>query len=555
MTPYSVAMFGRTVAVMAALAITVSACSSEPAVSESTSRPVDAADDLSNDPEPDADPDVTPDDDPTDTTSNGGSSDGSSDGGADNPDDPNPVDQSDLPPFEPDQIAWDDFGDGVDVGLLDVPVDYANPDGAQFELFLARHHARDADARIGSLLVNPGGPGFGGSDFALFAPQIFDRDLLDHFDIIGWDPRGTGESQPPIDCIDDFDPYFTAIDSTPETESERAEMVGIAEEFADTCVARNAAIIDFVGTNNSARDIDTIRRSLGEDQITYFGFSYGSELGATWATLFPETVRAAVLDGAADPNADSLESSLQQMRGFQASLETFLGRCDRDPGCEFGGDDGATAAYLDLLADLDAAPLDVDPDRPPVNRDVALVATIQAMYSESLWSTLERSLADAIDGDGSGLLELNDSYYQRRPDGSYGNELEAFQAISCADTTDRPTVEETDAEAPLFNEAAPLLVPPGSIGSYFCTFFPPALDPRVEITGNGAGPIVVIGTTGDPATPFASTVRMSETLEDGRLVVVDADQHTGYGVNRCVIEVVNRYFVDLEPPEPRTECG
>jgi hypothetical protein len=183
------------------------------------------------------------------------------------------------------------------------------------------------------------------------------------------------------------------------------------------------------------------------------------------------------------------------------------------------------------------------------------VATVQAMYSTSYWPALEESLASAQEGDGEGLLALNDAYHQRRSDGSYGNELEAFQVISCADTSDRPAVEETDAETPLFAEAAPLLVPDDAIGSYFCTFFPAPLDPRVDITAEGAGPIVVIGTTGDPATPFESSRRMAEALEDGRFVVVVADEHTGYGVNRCVVDVVNDYLIDLDAPVSGTECG
>ena len=531
-------MTGRTRAAVAAITLTslaLSACSSgsdDDAAPETTDAAptTEAPDDepATDDTEP-AD-DAEPADDDTDST---------------------PADDT---TFEVAPIEWSEFDDDVDVATVAVPVDYENPGGDQFELFVARHRALEPDERIGSLLINPGGPGFGGSDYALFATQVFDRDLLDHFDIVGWDPRGTGESEPAIDCIDDFDPYFNAVDLTPETDEERATAVGVAANFVEACETNNAGYFEYVGTNNSARDIDALRQALGEDEISYFGFSYGSELGATWATLFPDTVRAAVLDGAADPNADALEGSLQQMAGFQASLETFLSRCSADSDCEFHNDGDAETAFVDLLAALDAAPAEVEPDRPPVNRDVALVATIQAMYSESFWPALERALADAENGDAAGLLALNDAYYQRQSDGTYGNELEAFQVISCADTADRETVEEADAEVAQFREVAPLLVPEGSIGSYFCTFFEAPVDPRVEITGAGAGPIVVIGTTGDPATPFESTVRMAETLEDGRLVIVEADQHTGYGVNRCVIDVVNDYLIDLNAPESGTEC-
>jgi pimeloyl-ACP methyl ester carboxylesterase len=521
-------------------ALLAAACSSSSGVSQTTSRASDAAG----------------------SSGTGDGNAGSGDDGADGADDPvtpdgggtGDGDARDLLPFDPIPIEWDSYNDAVDVATIEVPVDYADPDGPRFDLFLARFNALDEDERIGTMLVNPGGPGFGGSDLAFFAAQIFDRPLLERFDIIGWDPRGTGESDPPIDCIDDYDPFFTDIDSTPETEAERAELVQVAEDFAARCVENNREIIQHVGTNNSARDMDVIRRALGEEQITYFGLSYGSELGAAWATLFPATVRAAVLDGASDPEADSLESSLQQLRGFESSLATFLARCSDDDDCEFHHDGDAEAAFDALLADLDANPVRGASGRPLVNRDVAITAVVQAMYSESFWPALEQSLADAENGDGGGLLALHDSYYQRSSDGSYGNELEAFQAISCADTDERPTVEEVDEEAALFTEAAPRLAPEGSIGGYFCTFFPASIEPRVDVSGVGAGPIVVIGTTGDPATPFESTVRMSNILEDGRLVIVEADQHTGYGVNRCVVDVVNDYLIDLDPPDDETEC-
>jgi pimeloyl-ACP methyl ester carboxylesterase len=301
--------------------------------------------------------------------------------------------------------------------------------------------------------------------------------------------------------------------------------------------------------------MDWLRRALGEEQISYFGFSYGSELGATWATLFPDTVRAAVLDGAADPDADSLESSLQQLEGFENSLSTFLAGCSARSSCAFYNGGDAEGAFDDLLMSLDQNPAPTSPGRPPANLAVAINGVIEAMYSDYYWPQLERALANAATGDGRGLLALHDAYFQRQSDGSYGNELEAFQTISCADSDDRGTVEEENSLTDEYRAVAPRLVPAGSTGSYFCTFFPTAGDPRVQITGDGAGPIVVIGTTGDPATPLASTRAMAATLEDGRLVVVEADQHTGYGVNTCVVDLVNDYLIDLVPPADDTECG
>jgi pimeloyl-ACP methyl ester carboxylesterase len=496
-------MFGRTTAALLALVLTATACSSASGTTASTAEENVATTNAADD---GAVAESATADEPASTDSSAGGN--------------RPTAAS----FVPAPIEWNEFDDEVDVGTLDVPVDYGDPSA-------------------------------GGADYAIAAPQLFDIELLDRFDIIGWDPRGTGETTPAIDCIDDYDHYFAEIDITPETDDERAAVVATSEEFADACEANNASFIGFVGTNNSARDMDAIREALGEDTISYFGFSYGSELGATWATMFPETVRAAVLDGAVDPNADSFQSSMDQIVGFESSIETFLDRCSADDECAFHNDGDARAAYLDLLASLDEQPIQVEPDRAPVNLVVALDAVAQAMYSEIYWPALERALADAAAGDGVGLLALRDAYYERNPDGTYGNELEAFPVISCVDSSERPTVAEADAEMPAFHEAAPLFVPAGSVGGYFCTFFPPSPDPRVEITGAGAGPIVVIGTTGDPATPLESTRKMAGALEDGRLVVVDAEEHTGYGVNRCIIDVVNRYLVDLEPPESDTECG
>ncbi len=282
--------------------------------------------------------------------------------------------------FQPQPIEWstDAIAPGVDEGHLDVPIDYANPDAGSFHLYLARHRA--TGDRVGSLLVNPGGPGAGGSDFAIYADQVYDQPLLDSFDIIGWDPRGTGLSTPAIDCFDDYDHFFTGTDITPDDEAERQQIVDLAKEFADDCVAKNGDIMQFVGTNNSARDMDSIRKALGEDEISYFGFSYGSELGATWATMFPYTVRAAVLDGASDPNADALQLSLQQAKGFEDALTSFLADCSADPDCAFHHDGDAEGAFDRLMLKLDEKPIPSATGRPAVTRGVALQAVAEAMY-------------------------------------------------------------------------------------------------------------------------------------------------------------------------------
>jgi len=452
------------------------------------------------------------------------------------------------------EIEWTTVSDRVDDGRLTVPLDYDDPAGGTIELYVARHRA-SAETSAGPMLANRGGPGADGATLALAAPSWFGSEITDNFDVIGWDPRGTGRSEGAVDCIDDadYDRYFSAPDITPDTDEERQLLVDLAEEYADSCVER-VDTLEHVGTNNSARDMDAIRQALGVDQVSFFGFSYGSELGGVWATLFPTTVRAAVFDGATDPNSDSLQSSLQQGAGFEASLTTFLAQCSADPDCAFHNDGDAEAAFDELMLRVDESPVPSANGRVAVNRSVAVLAVAQAMYSDSYWPALERALADVAAGDGAGLLALHDAYYQRRADGTYGNLIEAFLAINCADDPQRLSVEEADAEVDEILAVAPRVFP-YTTGSYSCTFFPPALDPRIDITGDGAGPIVVVGTTGDPATPLESSRAMADTLEEGRLVVVEANQHTGYRGDDCVRDIVHEYLLQLDAPDDATRCS
>ncbi len=451
-------------------------------------------------------------------------------------------------------IEWTQLSDRVDEGTITVPVDYADPQGDTIDLYVARHRAT-ADAPAGPLLANRGGPGADGATLALGATGWFGNEITDNFDVIGWDPRGTGQSEGAVDCIDDdeYDTYFSAPDITPDDDAEREALIELAEEYTEACLDR-VDTLQYVGTNNSARDIDAIRQALGAEQVSYFGFSYGSELGGVWATLFPTTVRAAVFDGAADPNSDPLRSTLQQGAGFEAALATFLAECSADTQCAFHNGGDAEGAFDQLMASLDESPLPSANGRVAVNLGVAVLAAVQAMYSERYWPAFERALEDAAAGDGAGLLQLHDAYYGRRADGTYGNLIEAFQAINCADEEERPTVEEADADVDEVLAVAPRVFP-YTTGSYSCTFFPPALDPRLDITGVGAGPIVVIGTTGDPATPLESSRAMADTLEDGRLVIVEANEHTGYRGDDCVRGIVHEYLRTLVAPEDGTICS
>ena len=247
-----------------------------------------------------------------------------------------PDDEGDPGP----SLVWTEVEPGVQESTFEVPLDHDDPDGEQIELYLARHLAADPAARIGTLFVNPGGPGFGASDLALQADFIYGASLLDAFDIIGIDPRGTGRSGPTIDCIDDHDPFFS-IETGPDDAAEDASLQDTASRFVQGCLERSGDVFAHVTTIASATDVDLVRRALGEATVSWFGWSYGTALGATWATLFPDTVRAVVLDGAVDPTVGRVGGLLQQAAGFGDALERFLADCSADASCAFHNDGDA----------------------------------------------------------------------------------------------------------------------------------------------------------------------------------------------------------------------
>lgn len=456
-----------------------------------------------------------------------------------------------YPPATGGTIDWKKCDD-IECGTLEVPFDYDNPSLGTFSLNIHRRVASNSGKRIGSLLVNPGGPGFGGATLARDAEFYFSEDLLEHFDIVGWDPRGTGNSTPAVDCIDDYDPYF-AFDPSPDTPEEQQEIEDSSRGFVEECFLRNEKILPYISTTASARDMDRIRAALGEEQISYFGFSYGSELGATWATMFPTTVRAAVLDGATDPTVEYGEEGLQQARGFEQQLTAFLADCSKRSKCTFHNNGNAEEAFDALMIELDRTPLVVRNSRPTVNEGVALIAVSYSLYSESSWPALADALMDAQNRNGAKLLNLYDAYYQRNSDGTFGDELEAFYAISCVDDPGPKSIAEVDALRPQFQATAPRLGDSFAAG-YVCALWPQYDVLQVPVTGKGAGPIVVVGTTGDAATPLESSRAMATALQQGQLITVTAERHTGYGVNECVVGAVDEYLIERTMPPRDLIC-
>lgn len=450
----------------------------------------------------------------------------------------------DLPALE-----WADCGDNLECATLVAPLDYAEPSGASVRLAVTRHLARKDKQRIGSLLINAGGPGLDARFLVEAAPAMFTDDLLDRFDIVGMDPRGTGGSTPTIDCIDDYDPYFAT--EFPDTAEGKEQDIALVKALAAGCYERSGDLLAHVSTLDVARDMDLLRRVLDEDRISYFGFSYGSELGAAWVTMFPSTVRAAVFDGAVDPTASGMQESVDQARGFESALDAFLRFCAEK--CVFPAGRDPGAAFDGIISLIDRSDFPTASGRPNLNLSITYSAIANALYSRTLWPQLDEALDAAESGDGSLLLALYDDYYRRQPDGTYPNLIEAFIAISCADDRGPSTVGGVDDYYDEILAAAPRLARAFQ-GGYVCVFWPTPSAPPLEITGRGAGPILVIGTTNDPATPLAGTQKMADALEGGVLVTVSGEGHLGYRQSSCARSVVTDYLVDGKVPPADVTC-
>ena len=467
----------------------------------------------------------------------------------------------DLATYYSQELAWEKCRGDYQCAQLTVPVDYADPAGATIELAVLKVPAGLPAERVGSLVVNPGGPGAPGTSYAEQAGQVFRKGLTDYFDVVGFDPRGTGESAP-VDCLSDeqMDAFLRA-DPVPDDAAETGEVVDGLEDFWAGCVANTEGgadgIVGHVTTIEAARDMDVLRAALGEAQLSYFGASYGTKLGATYADLFPAKVGRLVLDGAVDVSLDSVELSLGQAAGFERALTAYVDNCIEEGDC-FLGD--STQEGLDTIAgildDLDRDPLPTMDDR-ELTVGTGFLGVITPLYNRDYWRLLDQGLQTALDGDGTTLQLLADAYASRDQDGTYSdNSTEAIYAINCLDDPFAVSPEEVPDYLPRFLKASPTLGEVFAWGLIGCQDIEVASSeaPR-DIKGAGAAPIVVVGTTRDPATPYEWAVGLADQLESGVLVSRDGDGHTAYNSgNDCVDEALEAYLVEGTVPEDGLEC-
>lgn len=463
--------------------------------------------------------------------------------------------QPGLARFYGQQLDWQGCGDNECAQLL-VPVDYADPTGETLELSLLRIPARGD--RMGSLVLDPGGPGASGTEYAAAGAYVVSEDVLDRFDVVGFDPRGVGASAP-VQCGTDaqLDALIDA-DGTPDDLAEETELARLSEEFIVSCSSPVAGLLDHLSTADAARDMDVLRAALGEDSLDYLGVSYGTHLGATYAALFPDRVGRFVLDGPLPAALSAEEITLEQGRGFEDAVRRFVDDCLTQSDCPLDGasPDAALGQLGSLLANLDAAPAPTaNPDR-PLTEGAATYAVLMMMYSpDSDWPRLREALSELRAGDGTTLQTLLDERMRRRPDGTYGdNSTEAFYAVSC---TDRPVaggLEESRELATEWRKELPFLGEYLAWGNLPCATWPHA-QVKPSLPQDPLPPILVVATTHDPATPIAWGDVLAEQLGTGVLLVRDGDGHTAYREgSTCIDDAIDAFLIDGVLPEPGTVC-
>lgn len=450
-------------------------------------------------------------------------------------------------------IDWQGCGGNFQCGTLQVPLDHAQPAGKKLDLALVRLPARDPSKRIGSLIANPGGPGASAIDFVRTWSAILSRDIRDRFDIVAFDPRGVARSSPVV-CHDGLQ-GLVGLDPSPDSPAEWARAESVSKAFADQCAKAAGDILPYLGTKNVARDMELLRIALGEDKLTYIGYSYGTVIGAVYADMHPQRVRAFVLDGAVDLSLGFEETVGAQAVGFERALAAYIADCDAKK-CAASADGDTKQAVDDLLAKVEKEPLPAPGADRAAGPGETLLGIIEPLYSKLSWGSLTRALSDARKGDGSALVKLADQYLQREPDGSYPNLIEANSAVNYVDEECPRDPEAYIAMAGRLAARAPHFGASAASSGLTCAYWGAKADPLTVPKAAGAPPIVVIGTTNDPATPYEWSVALSKQLQSGVLVTHRGEGHTIYAQgDSCIDKAVNAYLLDLTPPAVGASCG
>lgn len=460
------------------------------------------------------------------------------------------------------EVAHELYGRGAsgvtyECATVPVPRDWNNKDGKTYDISLLRARSNKQKNRIGSLLINPGGPGGSGVETAValsFGRALggLPDDILARFDLVGFDPRGVGRSSP-VKCIPDADTdAMFGLDPDPVTQPEFDRVAATYKKIADECAATYPGQLPLFSTEQAAKDIDAVREAVGDQKTTFLGWSYGTLLGATYAQLFPTRVRAMVLDGAIDPQQNYLASVETQGMGFERAYGNFATWCGQTPDkCPIAPD--AKQALLDLLGKAEASPVKTTAGREATSGWVFL-SVIASLYTQDSWPELAKSLKLLQDGNATGIFRLADRYAQRDPSGKYTNLFDANFAVNCADTDAAVKPEEARRLQGEWRQKYPIFGPSMATGLLSCTWWPQPRDPYPAGAAKGAPAIVVVGTTGDPATPYENTARLASMLGVGHVMTWEGEGHTAYPETPCVVNAVDAYLIDLVVPREGLRC-
>jgi pimeloyl-ACP methyl ester carboxylesterase len=474
---------------------------------------------------------------------------------------------SDLAAYENQKLDWSTCYEDFECTDLRVPIDYADLTVGTFKIAVLRYKAQDPKNRIGSLIVNPGGPGGSGVDYAYNAEYVFDPDVLDRYDIVGFDPRGVNRSAP-IECLTDEETDANyASDAKPDTEAELEQALADSKDFIEKCESANEYLTHY-STAAAARDMDILRAALGDKKLNYFGKSYGTYLGTLYAQFFPEKVGRMILDGALDPNISILEQNISQAKGFDDALDAFLADCAKQDDCPLPKN--KQEATLKIIALFETAALNPLPRKTKVENDertatesLIVLGTASALYDDvDGWPKLRTAFLEGQQGYGDTFLDLADQYSGRSSDGSYmSNELDSGAIIDCLDWPDTRSVEKTKADAKRFTDAAPVFGPYLAYTNISCKYLTPPTKDKLtrstnKITSIKTAPVIVIGTTRDPATPYEWSIGLHQIFKNSKLISLDADGHTGQGRgSACVDEAVDSYLLKGISPQKDLRCA
>lgn len=465
----------------------------------------------------------------------------------------------DLVKFYSQDIGWKKCNDSMQCAMITAPLDWAVPGAGDIKLAVIRQPATGSH-RIGALLTNPGGPGGSGYDFvAKSVNYATDKALQSNFDIVGFDPRGVGRSTA-VTCYGSkkMDDYLYGLASAQRgSDAWIAEVTESATDFADACSKNSGDLLQHVDTVSAAHDLDLLRSVMGDAKLYYLGYSYGTFLGATYAGLYPDHVGRVVLDGAVDPSTSSFEVTKTQAVGFENALRAYLKDCLGTEGCPFSGTvDDAMSHIRALLEAVDTSPIR-NVDGRELGADALVTAIIYPLYDAAAWQYLSQMFASVMQGDASVAFQFADMYNSRNPDGTYeDNSTEAFIAINCIDYPADADPAHMRKEAEELEKAAPVIGKYMAFGDIQCAVWPAKFTgKRTEIHAKGAAPIVVVGTTNDPATPYVWAQSLAKQLDSGHLVTYKGEGHTAYNKsNSCVNDTVDNYLIKDVVPQTDPKC-